>query len=120
MTLGVRTISDLVRIAPTLKAGFGYEFIERARWTTLDLQTELYGLQFKEVVGMQETLKYQATANGDVDLLRRVHHRWTARLAVYDFLVLEDDQHFFPPYDATALVRGETLKRHTLNLASGA
>ena len=28
------------------------------------------------------------------------------------FFVLEDDRHFFPPYAATALVRGETLTQH--------
>jgi len=106
--LGVRTISDLVRIAPTLKAGFGYEFIERQ--DGLPGLRHKYGLRFKEVVGMQETLKYQATANGDVDLLDV--YTTDGRLAVYDFLVLEDDLQFFPPYDATALVRGDTLKRY--------
>ena len=107
-TLGVRTISDLVRIAPTLKAGFGYEFIERP--DGLPGLQQKYGLKFKEVVGMQQTLKYQATANGDVDLLDV--YTTDGRLFVYDFLILEDDQKFFPPYDATALVRGETLERH--------
>jgi len=103
--LGVRTISDLVRVAPTLKAGFGYEFIQREDGL-IGLQRK-YGAQFKEIVGMQETLKYQATANGDVDLLDV--YTTDGRLSVYDFLVLEDDQHFFPPYDASALIRGETL-----------
>jgi len=107
-TLGVRTISDLVEIAPSLRAGFGYEFIERQDGLP-GLQGK-YGLKFKEVVGMQETLKYQATANGDVDLLDV--YTTDGRLFVYDFLILEDDRHFFPPYDATALVRGETLKRY--------
>lgn len=106
--LGLRTISDLVRLAPTLKAGFGYEFIKRP--DGLPGLQQQYGLQFKEVVGMQQTLKYQATANGDVDLLDV--YTTDGRLSVYDFLVLEDDRHFFPPYDATALVRGETLERH--------
>ena len=106
--LGLRTISDLSRIAPTLKAGFGYEFIKRP--DGLPGLQQQYGLQFKEVVGMQQTLKYQATANGDVDLLDV--YTTDGRLSVYDFLVLEDDRHFFPPYDATALVRGETLERH--------
>jgi osmoprotectant transport system permease protein len=106
--LGLRTISDVIQIAPTLKAGFGYEFIKRP--DGLPGLQRIYGLQFKEVVGMQETLKYQATANGDVDLLDV--YTTDGRLSVYDFLVLEDDRHFFPPYDATALVRGETLKRY--------
>ncbi|MDR4494778.1 MAG: glycine betaine ABC transporter substrate-binding protein [Nitrospirales bacterium] len=91
--LNVRTISDLVRIAPTLKAGFGYEFIERQ--DGLPGLKRKYGVQFKEVVGMQETLKYQATANGDVDLLDV--YTTDGRLSVYDFLILEDDQHFFHP-----------------------
>jgi osmoprotectant transport system permease protein len=106
--LGVRTISDLVGIAPTLKAGFGYEFIERL--DGLPGLQETYGLKFREVAGMQETLKYQATARGDLDLLDV--YTTDGRLAVYDFLVLEDDRQFFPPYDAAVLVRGETLQRH--------
>jgi osmoprotectant transport system permease protein len=106
--LNLRTISDLVHFAPTLKAGFGYEFIERPDGLP-GLQQE-YGLQFKTVVGMQQTLKYQAAANGDVDLLDV--YTTDGRLSVYDFLVLEDDRHFFPPYDAAALVRGETLERY--------
>jgi osmoprotectant transport system permease protein len=106
--LGLRTISDLVPLAPTLKAGFGYEFIERSDGLPGLQQT--YGLEFKEVVGMQQTLKYQATANGDVELLDV--YTTDGRLAAYDFLVLEDDRQFFPPYDATALVRGKTLERH--------
>ncbi|MGD9850835.1 MAG: glycine betaine ABC transporter substrate-binding protein [Nitrospirales bacterium] len=106
--LGVRTISDLVEFAPTFRAGFGYEFIERQ--DGLPGLTRKYGVQFKEVVGMQETLKYQAAAKGNVDLLDV--YTTDGRLSVYDFLVLEDDQHFFPPYDAAVLIRGETLEQH--------
>ncbi|HBP89388.1 MAG TPA: amino acid ABC transporter permease [Nitrospiraceae bacterium] len=107
-TLGLRTISDLVRVAPQLKAGFGYEFIQRQ--DGLVGLTESYGLQFQNVIGMQQTLKYQATDKGDIDLLDV--YTTDGRLAVYDFVVLEDDHHFFPPYEAAALVRGKILKRH--------
>jgi len=106
--LNIHTITDLVRVAPQLKAGFGYEFIQRA--DGLPGLKQWYGLQFREVVGMQQSLKYQATDNGDVDVLDA--YTTDGRLAVYDFVVLEDDRHFFPPYDATALVRGETLEQH--------
>ena len=106
--LGLRTLSDLVDVAPTMKAAFGYEFIQRA--DGLPGLKKYYGLQFREVVGMQQSLKYQATDKGDVDLLDV--YTTDGRLAVYDFVVLEDDRQFFPPYDATALVRGETLKQH--------
>jgi osmoprotectant transport system substrate-binding protein len=29
-----------------------------------------------------------------------------------DFFVLEDDHHYFPPYEAVAIMRGEMLKQH--------
>ena len=107
-TLGLRTISDLVRVAPHMKAGFGYEFIQRE--DGLAGLKKSYGLQFQEVIGMQQTLKYQATDTGKVDLLDV--YTTDGRLAVYDFVVLKDDRQFFPPYEAAALVRGEILKRH--------
>jgi len=108
VALNIRTITDLVRVAPKLNAGFGYEFIQRA--DGLPGLKQLYGLQFRDVAGMQQSLKYQATENGDVDVLDV--YTTDGRLAVYDFVVLEDDRQFFPPYDATALVRGEILKQH--------
>ncbi len=107
-TLNIRTISDLVGVAPQLKAALGYEFIQRA--DGLPGLKKLYGLKFREVVGMQQSLKYQATENGDVDVLDV--YTTDGRLAMYDFRVLEDDRQFFPPYDAAALVRGETLEQH--------
>ena len=58
---------------------------------------------------MQQSLKYQATDSGDVDVLDV--YTTDGRLAIYDFVVLEDDLHFFPPYEAAALARGETLER---------
>ncbi|MDH5586587.1 MAG: ABC transporter permease subunit [Nitrospirota bacterium] len=106
--LNIHTITDLVRVAPQLKAGLGYEFIQRS--DGLPGLKKYYGLNFGEVVGMQQSLKYQATDNGDIDVLDV--YTTDGRLAVYDFVILEDDRQFFPPYDATALVRGETLKRH--------
>ncbi|GJL58669.1 MAG: amino acid ABC transporter permease [Nitrospirales bacterium] len=107
-SLELHTISDLARVAPQMKAGFGYEFIQRE--DGLVGLNKSYGLQFQEVIGMQQTLKYQATDKGEVDLLDV--YTTDGRLAVYDFVVLKDDRQFFPPYEAAALVRGEILKRH--------
>jgi osmoprotectant transport system permease protein len=106
--LNLRTITDLVRVAPQLKAGLGYEFIQRS--DGLPGLKKYYGLKFGEVVGMQQSLKYQATDKGDVDVLDV--YTTDGRLAVYDLVILKDDRQFFPPYAATALVRGETLKQH--------
>jgi osmoprotectant transport system permease protein len=117
----VRTISDLVRIAPTLRAGFGYEFIDRD--DGLPGLRETYGLEFENVVAMQQALKYQAAGAREIECLDV--YTTDGRLVVHDLTVLEDDLGFFPPYEAAALVRGETLDRHpevgaVLGLLAGA
>lgn len=103
----LHTISDLARISSALKAGLGYEFIERPDGLP-GLQSH-YGLAFQTVQAMQQTLKYQAAAGGDIDVLDV--YTTDGRLSAYDFMVLDDDQQFFPPYEAAALVRGQTLKQ---------
>ena len=45
-----------------MSAGLGYEFIERP--DGLPGLREAYGLEFREVRAFQQTLKYQAAANG--------------------------------------------------------
>ncbi len=104
----LRTISDLARISNTLRAGLGYEFIERA--DGLPGLREAYGLEFREVRAMQQALKYQAAAEREVDALDV--YTTDGRLLVHDLVVLEDDLAFFPPYQAAPLVRGETLRKH--------
>ena len=104
----LQTISDLARIAPSLTAGFGYEFINRPDGLP-GLETE-YGLTFQRVQAMQQSLKYQAAATGEIDVLDV--YTTDGRLAVYDFVVLEDDRQFFPPYEASGLIRGSTLAQH--------
>lgn len=104
----LRTISDLVKISSSLTAGFGYEFINRPDGLP-GLQTR-YGLTFARVQAMQQSLKYQAAAAGEIDVLDV--YTTDGRLAVYDFVVLEDDRQFFPPYEASGLIRGSTLAKH--------
>ena len=117
----LRSISDLVRVAPRLRAGFGYEFTERA--DGLPGLREVYGLQFAEVRSLQQALKYRAAAEREIDCLDV--YTTDGRLLVHDLVVLEDDRDFFPPYAAAPLVRGATLERHprigaALGLLAGA
>jgi osmoprotectant transport system permease protein len=107
-THGLRTISDLAQIAGGLRAGLGYEFIERD--DGLPGLRATYGLEFKEIRALQQTLKYEAVDAGDVDCLDV--YTTDGRLLVYDLTVLEDDRSFFPPYQAAPLVRGEALRLH--------
>lgn len=104
----LRTISDLAAVAPTLRAGFGYEFVERD--DGLPGLERRYGLEFASVQTLLQAAKYQAVGAGALDVLDV--YTTDGRLLVYDLTVLEDDLGFFPPYEAAALARGETLERH--------
>ncbi len=119
--LELRTISDLAKVSPTLSAGLGYEFIKRS--DGLPGLQSVYGLQFKQVQGIQQALKYQAVDSGSIDVLDV--YRTDGRLAVYDVTILEDDQDFFPPYEAAGLIRGAILQQYqevgtTLSLLTNA
>jgi osmoprotectant transport system permease protein len=105
---GLRSISDLAKVAPGLKAGLGYEFMERE--DGLPGLARVYGLAFREVVAMQQALKYEAAGSRRIDCLDV--YTTDGRLLVHDLVVLEDDRRFFPPYEAAALVRVETLDEH--------
>jgi osmoprotectant transport system permease protein len=105
---GLATLSDLARAAPRLRAAFGHEFLERD--DGLPGLARTYGIHFGSVQSMQETLKYQATRAGGVDVLDV--YTTDARLLLYGLTVLRDDRGFFPPYEAAALARGATLSAH--------
>ena len=104
---GLRSISDLVAVAPTLRAGFGYEFVERK--DGLPGLAETYGLAFAGVQSILEAPKYQAAEAGAIDVLDA--YTTDGRLLVFDLVVLEDDLGSFPPYEAAPLVRGDSLDR---------
>src|SRR5579864_525903 len=115
------TLSDLARAAPRLRAAFGHEFLQRD--DGLPGLARTYGIHFRSIQSMQETLKYQATRAGGVDALDV--YTTDARLLTYGLTVLRDDRGFFPPYEAAPLARGATLAAHpelgaVLGLLAGA
>jgi osmoprotectant transport system permease protein len=117
----LKTISDLARISKRLRGGFGHEFVGREDGL-LGLQ-RVYGLEFASVQPLQHALKYQAAGARNVDAIDV--YTTDARLILYNLVVLQDDRGFFPPYEAAALVRGETLRKHpevgaVLGLLAGA
>ena len=105
---GLSSISDLVSVAPELRAGFGSEFVERD--DGLPGLERIYGLRFASVQTLLEAPKYQAAGTGAVDVLDV--YTTDGRLLTYDLVVLEDDLGSFPPYQAAPLVNGDLLERH--------
>src|SRR5438105_9483333 len=68
-----------------------------------------YGLQFAKVSDMSLDLTYTALASHKVDLI--AGNSTDGRIAALDLVQLEDDRHYFPPYEAVFLVRKDTLTR---------
>lgn len=104
--LSLRTLSDLVRHANELKAGFSIEFMNRA-----DGYPGLvahYGLDFDDARGMEHALAYEALENGTIDVVDA--YSTDAKLRRYELATLEDDRAFFPPYHAAPLVRAGLLE----------
>lgn len=104
--LGVTTISDLEEFAGDLTFGATQEFTVRP--DGLPGLTELYGFEFGDVESMESGLMYQALENEDVDVISAF--ATDGRIISLDFVLLEDDKGFFPPYYAAPVVRGEVLE----------
>ncbi|MFH1490635.1 MAG: glycine betaine ABC transporter substrate-binding protein, partial [Pseudomonadota bacterium] len=105
---GWSRISDLHDAAPTLKAGFTSEFAERPDGYPGLRRT--YDLRFGQVMDFDPSLMYEAIAGGDVDVI--CGFATDGRIPAYGLLPLEDDLHFFPPYQAAPIIREETLENH--------
>jgi osmoprotectant transport system substrate-binding protein len=107
--LRLRTISDLARYAPQWRAGFGYEFMERPDGYAGLAKT--YNLHFKEAPRIMDLgLLYRALQEKQVDVVAA--SATDGLIAALDMAVLEDDRHYFPPYDAVPVVRRDTVTRH--------
>jgi osmoprotectant transport system permease protein len=105
---GLRTIGDLKRVETQWQPGFGFEFIERQ--DGYPGLVAAYGLGFSKTPrAMDLSLMYRALANGDVDVV--AGDATSAMIPAFDLVVLQDDRHYFPPYDAVAVARTATLLR---------
>jgi len=107
--LQVRTISQAAAYASRWRPGFGYEFMERADGYK-GLVTH-YGLHFAEPPRVMDLgLLSRALKDGQVDLI--AGNTTDGLIPALDLFVLEDDQHYFPPYQAVPVIREQTLAVH--------
>jgi osmoprotectant transport system permease protein len=108
-TLGLETIEDAARESPRWRAGFGYEFLERPDGYAGLAAT--YGLRFRQAPSVMDlNLSYRALASGQVDLI--AGDATAGLIKGLDLVHLEDNRHYFPPYDAAPVARAETLMRY--------
>jgi len=96
----LRTMSDLARESGHLVAGFTADFIGRP--DGLAGLARAYGVRPRAVRPLAPAVKYQALASGAVDVIDG--YTTDGLLSKYDLVTLVDDRHFFPPYEAAALI----------------
>ncbi|HEV8483714.1 MAG TPA: glycine betaine ABC transporter substrate-binding protein [Blastocatellia bacterium] len=107
--LHLKTISDAARYSPKWRAGFGQDFMSRQ--DGYPGLASAYGLRFAEPPReMDLSLTYQALANGQVDLI--AGNSTDGLIEKLNLFQLEDDRHYFPPYEAAPIFRKETLARN--------
>jgi osmoprotectant transport system permease protein len=105
----LRTIEEAAAQSTRWRAGFGYEFVERPDGFAGLVKT--YGLRFPAPPRVMDlTLSYRALASGQVDII--AGDATAGLIKGLDLVQLEDNRHYFPPYDAAAVARAETLLRY--------
>jgi len=107
--LNIRTLSQAVAFAPHWRAGFGYEFMERPDgYRGL---AAAYGLHFAENPRVMDLgLLARALRDRQIDLA--AGNTTDGLIPAFDLFVLEDDRHYFPPYEAVPVVREHVLQEH--------
>ena len=106
--LHLRTTSDLVPLAPKWRAGVGYEFLERPDgfpgWSAR------YSLHFAAPPNVMDLgLLYRALLDHQVDVV--AGNSTDGLIDSLHLVALEDDKHYFPPYDAVPIVRRAALEK---------
>jgi len=107
--LNLKTLSEAAAYAPRWRAGFGYEFMERPDgYRGL---VAAYGLHFAEAPRIMDLgLLARTLHEGQIDLA--AGNTTDGLIPALDLFVLEDDRHYFPPYEAVPVVRRQTLEQH--------
>jgi osmoprotectant transport system permease protein len=113
-SLSLRTLSDLARVSNRLRAGLTPDFIGRP--DGLPGLTKAYGVRPREVRSLLPAVKYQALAQGAVDVVDG--YSTDGLIKRYNLEVLIDDRQFFPPYEAAALTRNALANENPRAIAA--
>ena len=107
--LNLKTISQAAQYTPQWRAGFGYEFMERPDGYQGLVRT--YKLKFAGPPRIMALgLLTRALKEKQVDLI--AGNNTDGLIPALDLAVLEDDRHYFPPYEAVPIMREQMIERH--------
>ncbi|MGB6157553.1 MAG: glycine betaine ABC transporter substrate-binding protein [Acidobacteriaceae bacterium] len=106
--LHLTTLSEAAPYTPQWHLGVGYEFEQRP--DGLRGLSAAYGLKFDGPPRTMDLgLLYRALEAHQVDMIAA--NSTDGPIEALGLTVLEDDRHYFPPYQAVPLVRAEALER---------
>src|SRR6201997_4327934 len=104
----LQKLSDITALAPKWRAGVGYEFLERP--DGFNGLCGRYNLKFGEKPRVMDLgLIYRALLDHQVDVV--AGNSTDGLIGALGLAALEDDRHYFPPYDAVPVVRKAALER---------
>lgn len=102
-------VSDMAKVAPKMNVGIDQIWLNR-KGDGYDGFQKVYGFSFGEIHPMQIGLVYDAVAAKKMDAV--LGYSTDGRINSYHLKVLQDDKHFFPPYDASPVATNAILKKH--------
>jgi osmoprotectant transport system substrate-binding protein len=106
--LHLTTLSDAAKYTPQWRLGVGYEFEQRP--DGLPGLSSAYGLKFAAAPRTMDLgLLYRALQAHQVDMIAA--NSTDGPIEALGLVALQDDKHYFPPYQAIPLVREEALQR---------
>ena len=106
--LHLTTLSEAAKYTPQWRLGVGYEFEQRP--DGLPGLESAYGLMFAgDPRTMDLGLLYRALEAHQVDMIAA--NSTDGQIQTLGLTVLEDDKHYFPPYQAVPLVRDQALQQ---------
>ncbi|HEY6491225.1 MAG: glycine betaine ABC transporter substrate-binding protein [Terracidiphilus sp.] len=106
--LHLTTLSEAARYTQQWRLGVGYEFEQRP--DGLPGLSAAYGLHFAEPPRTMDLgLLYRALNAHQVDMIAA--NSTDGPIAAFGLTILQDDRHYFPPYQAVPLVRQDALRR---------
>lgn len=106
---GIKTISDMQKVASELRFASQGEFDERA--DGIPALEATYGkLDWKSSKVYDNALKYEVLANDEEDVSPA--YTTEGRLTEAQFTLLEDDKQVWPPYNLAPVVRDEVLQTY--------
>jgi osmoprotectant transport system substrate-binding protein len=104
----LQKLSDITALAPKWRAGVGYEFLERP--DGFNGLRDRYNLKFGAKPRVMDLgLIYRALVDHQVDVV--AGNSTDGLISALGLVALEDDRHYFPPYDAVPIVRTATLEK---------